>query len=389
MDRSIIHLDIPDFFAAMEETRNVGLKRKAFALAAPGSRSVIQGVNLNARKEGIAEGMALNRAKRLCRKLFIIPPDLRFYRDRHDSLLQDLDHYSPLVEGVHLGHFFIDVSGTRRLFGPPQDVAFSMEMRISREKGIHVRAGLAANKLVSSVAAHLSRPGDMSCVFPGLERPFLFPLPVTALPGVGDKMASRLMALNIERVGELAVLSSSDMVAVFGKTGLKLLRSAQGIDSTPVLPRRQTPKLCVRRNLERDEIDRDRLRVILLDASEEAGWELRCLNRYPGKFSLEVRYADGLTVKAEHAVSPIISHIDLRLHQAVSHAFDRLVQRRVAIRSIDIEFEDLSMPARQLSLFPWEEDSFNEDRRLQGALDRIRKRFGRTVIFWGRTANNV
>jgi hypothetical protein len=59
-------------------------------------------------------------------------------------------------------------------------------------------------------------------------------------------------------------------------------------------------------------------------------------------------------------------------------------QRRVAIRRMALELSDFTMPARQLALFPWEEARFAGERKLQEALDAIRRRFGRDAISWGR-----
>jgi DNA polymerase-4 len=76
--------------------------------------------------------------------------------------------------------------------------------------------------------------------------------------------------------------------------------------------------------------------------------------------------------------------VDTRLFLAFLQTWRKLVQRRVAIRRMVVELTDFSMPLRQMSLFPWEEAASRNDLRLQDALDRIRQRFGRGAIAWGR-----
>jgi DNA polymerase-4 len=259
-----------------------------------------------------------------------------------------------------------------------------MERWLMSEIGLHARVGLAASKLVSQVASTCSYPGDLSCIFPGWETAFLAPLPVTFLPGVGPKTALHLADLNIRQIGQLAALPAGALASVFGKPGLRLLRVAQGIDPTPVVPFRQVPRINIVRQLDRDEIDRDRLESILFQQVEEAGWELRCHNRYPGKLALEIFYADGGTARMERALYPIIAQIDKMLFQAVRPVFRQVFQRRVAVRRMVLELSDFSMPYRQLALFPWEEARFAGGQRLQQALDAIRRRFGREAISWGR-----
>ncbi len=385
MTRDIAHMDIPDFYATLEELRRPELKKRPLAIAEPSVRAVVQGVNGIARKEGIREGMPLAYARRMCRRMLAVPPDFRFYKERHDHILHGFDLFSPLVEGTRPGHYFVDLTGTRRLWGPGTDVACRMERQLAAQRGLHARIGLASNKLISQVASTCIAPGDLNCIFPGGETSFLAPLPVTSLPGVGDLTASRLADFNIQWIGQLAAMPAYVLSGVFGKTSFRLLNLARGIDPAPVLSVQRVPQLSVIRDLERDEIDRDRLEAILFRQVEEAGWNLRCHNRYPGRFALEIRYADGITARSRHRLSPAVVQVDQRLFRSVLPVFRQLFSRRIALRRMVLELSDFSMPLRQMALFPWEDVSFREERDLQKALDGIRRRFGTEAISWGIT----
>jgi DNA polymerase-4 len=382
--RQVAHLNIRDFYATLEELRHPELRKGPLALAEAKERAVVQGVNAIARSEGIREGMSLGQARRLCRRIRTLAPDPGFYRECHEQLVQRFSRFSPLVEGPFPGRYFVDLTGTRRLWGPSPDVASAMERGLMDETGLQARVGLAASKLVSQVASNCIHPGDLSCIFPGWETAFLAPLPVSSLPGVGAKTALHLADLNLVHIGQLASLPAGALTGVFGKPGLRLLRMARGIDPTPVVSFQQVPRMNLVRRLDRDEIDRDRLESLLFQQVEEVGWELRCLNRYPGRLALEIRYADGGTARLERTLEPITAQVDQRLFQAVRPVFRQVFQRRVAIRRMVLELSDFTMPARQLALFPWEEARFAGERKLQEALDAIRRRFGRDAISWGR-----
>jgi len=112
---------------------------------------------------------------------------------------------------------------------------------------------------------------------------------------------------------------------------------------------------------------------------------LRRHNRYPGKFALEIRYADGKTMKSRRPLPPIANHLDYQLFRIILPTFKQLTQRRVAVRRMMLELYEFSMPIRQMSLFPWEETSLRGAQKLQKALDDIRQRFGRQAITWGKT----
>jgi DNA polymerase IV len=381
MDRTIVHFDIPDFYTTLEELRHPELKNHPVVLAEPHPRAPLQGINAIARLEGLKEGMVLSHARRLCRRIQVIPPDHRFYREQHDEILKMLGYFSPLIEGTLLGHYFIDLTGTRRLWGPASDTVYRMEKELKKRESVLACAGLAHNKLVSQVAAKVIPPGDMSAVFPGEEASFLAPLPVHFLPGVGPKTSSLLDDFNIQCISELATLPEDSFSSVFGRQGLRLIQFARGIDSTPVIPSRKASVLSVDRILDRDEIDRDRLTAILFQQVEEAAWMLRRCNRNARVFSLEIRYADGISIQGHNSLGVLSSNLDLILFNSIEALFLRLFTRRIALRRISLEFRELSMPSRQLSLF--ETDS--EAKRMQEAIDRVRRRFGRGAISWGKT----
>jgi len=385
MVRSIAHLNIPGFYATLEELRHPEWKKRPLVLAENSPRAVVQSVNSIARGEGVEEGMPLAQARRICRRLVSAPPDVPFYQRQHQSILENLGYFSPLVEGTRWGHYFVDLSGTQRLWGPAPDVACRLEQRLAAGNGLHARLGLGGNKLISQVAAHCIPPGDLSCIFPGGERSFFAPLPVAFLPGVGPRTAARLADFNIQQIGQLAALPTGSLCEVFGRTGSRLVRLARGDDSTPVVPFQRAPRLAVTHTLERDEIDRERLEAILFRQVEEAGWLLRRHNRYPGKFHLEVGYADGASSRGQGFLPPIVAHLDYRLFRVIVPTFKQLTRRRVAVRRILLELSEFSMPLRQMSLFPWEEAPLQDAQKLQKALDDIRLRFGRQVINWGKT----
>jgi DNA polymerase-4 len=383
---NIVHLNIPDFYAALEEMRRPELKRRPLVLAEPGERSVIQGVNRIARKEGILVGMPVSHARRMCRRLVAVSSDLYYYRERHQDITDQISRFSPLVEGTWPGSYFLDITGTRRLFGPEPDIACRMEKELYGKTSLHARIGLASNRLVSQVAASCIRPGDLSFIFPGNETSFLAPLAISLLPGVGEVTAERLSGFNIKTIGQLASFPLIMLAEVFGKTAERLLRAARGIDFSPVLAPRHVPKLSFVKILDRDEIDLKRLEAILFRQVEDAGWSLRSHNRSPGGFRLEIRYADGISAVSKKRLPLGAIDTDQRLFRLILPVFRELFSRRIALRRMVLEFLDLVMPVRQLSLFPWEKTFPQKERDLQKALDLARIKYGKEIISWGKTA---
>jgi len=389
MLRNIVHLRIPDFYTAIEELRQPELKRRPLVLAQEGERSVIQGVNSNARKEGIREGLPLCRARRLCRRIYVMPSDFYHYREKHWGIAREFGIFSPLVEGSHPGSYFIDITGTHRLWGPGSDLACRMEKNLHQKMGLRARIGLASNKLVSQVAADCISPGDLGFIFHGNEESFFSPLPVDLLPGVGEVTTSRLAGFNIMKIGQLASFPLDMLAAVFGRSAERLLKIAKGMDHSPVLPAQQVPRVSGMKILDRDEIDPGRLESVLFQQVEEAGWNLRRHNRCPGNFRLEILYADGISVDIRRRIFSGSFQSDRFLFRSILPAFYQLFQRRVAVRRLVLEFSDLVMPLTQLSLFTWEKNASSKERNLQKVLDAIRMKFGKGIIAWGKNHEKI
>lgn len=378
MERKIAHLYIPNFQASLEELRHPDLKRYPLALALTSSRALLQGVNVIAKKEGLREGMPLSQARRMCKLLKVVAPDYWYYRTQHQKIVSLFDRFSPLAEGAFPGHYFIDLTGTTRLWGAATDALYRVEKELIENK-FTASAGLAQNKLVSEVAARVVPPKDINYIFPGQEAHFLAPQPVKYLPGVGRKTASLLYDFNVQWIGELARIPEESLSAVCGKKAVRLISLAQGIDSTPVLPSRKNSKISVSHILPRDEIDRELMKGSLLALVENTGWTLRRCNRNAKSMSLELQYADGIIVKGQESLQRGYSNNDHELYQAAYKMLLSIFTRRIAVRRLTLELHRLIMPSRQLSLFEGE----NEENQLQRAIDNVRTRYGNKAIAWG------
>jgi DNA polymerase-4 len=388
MLRNILHLDIRNFCIALERQRQPALRDWPVVIAPGRGRTVVQAVSPEAKQEGIYPGMGVARAQRRCRRLNILPPDFSFYRQVQEQVITSLGTFSPLVEPVGLGHFFIDITGTRRLWGTLLDTADRMQRLVSRDFQLHTAVGLASNKLVSRVAAKVIRIQELCDVFPGVESSFLAPLRVSLLPGVGEVTTTRLLAeLNLQTVGELAVVAPVLLDGVFGAAGQRLRRMAMGEDSSPVVTPRAVPTIMEEIQLPKDDNRRSRLSGHLYGLVEGLGRQLRSQNRCPGELTLTVTYADGAQARTRERFSAAGSefHLNSVLYGAALRLFDRAVQRRLRIRHLALSAAYLQSPIGQLALFPWDDSHSGKETKLLQAMDHIRDRYGNGALYYGKT----
>ena len=99
-------------------------------------------------------------------------------------------------------------------------------------------AGVAHNKLLAKLAAGLHKP-DQQSILPAAEAaPFMCPLPLRAIPGIGSKAERGLNGLGIMTVGELRGIALSVLLQhVNGKVAAMVLEAAWGCDSRAVSER--------------------------------------------------------------------------------------------------------------------------------------------------------
>jgi DNA polymerase-4 len=373
-ERHILHINITNYMAQIEQKRDPALRGRPFAVgSALLPRATVQGVSETAGREGIRPGMDLREARRLLRDLVIVEPDQALYDSTEREIGRILHRYTPLVESRGGGHCFLDIAGTRLLFGRAEDCTNRIRAEIIEGSGLVPSAALAANKLVSKVGSRVVKPFGFTVVRPGDEAAFLAPQDARLLPGIGEKIAEKLLVLGIDTIGALAELSAAD-ARLLGPMGPALRDRARGIDNREVLP-----ALPERRKLSRearfvsDTNDGAFIKARLLLLADDLGLELREDDMTAGGMALSAVYTDGFRVSAEEKL-PSRPFRDRDLYTPALLLLDRLLRRRVRLRSLRCVLFDLAPAETQLDLFLPEGDA-NRD-SLQAAVDRMRRKYG-------------
>ena len=387
MERNIVHLRVDSFPIAVERLADRQLMHRPVVICARHSpRSLIYAASPEARAEGVHELLPLNIAFKRCRQLIVLPPNEKLYRRASDAVQKTLHSFSPLVEPGSWGRFFVDLSGTSRLYGPIRDTASRIQKEITQRLCLSGALGVASNKLVSGVAARVAiSHGDLYAVPTGNEASFLAPLKAGFLPAVRYKGEQELLAeFNIRYVWQLAALSLAQLASVFGKRSRVIHRQALGIDWQPVLPPSTKSFVLEECTLDDDTNDDHILLGQLYRLTERACARMRRQDVVPRTVWLHIRYSDGmdasrrLRLEQPEVVDPLMFDVLQRL-------FMQTDERRQRVRFLSITFSDLVPPLRQLFLFR-EENAHRKEETLVAALDVIREKFGMQAVKVGRTA---
>ena len=396
--RSVLFVDPPAFCTTLEGLVAPELRTRPLAVAPPGAdHAAIMALSAEARLAGLERGMPVRKAQRLCPDLIILPPNPKLYARASRALHEILRIFAPAIEPRGYGHAFLDLTGTGRLFGPPQDVAARIRREASERLGLPLSVGIATNKLVSQAAIRADRrtggqQGEELLYVPvGNERSFLAPHPLDVLPELDAGMRARLEDYQLDLIGEVAALSESALCAVFGRSGRMLRARAQGIDPRPVLPPERQAEFQVVHSLATDTNDLGVLHLILRGMSDRLGRRVRARGLAAGRLRLEATYAD--YTAAARAVSFSAAVLDAELWDAARRAFSLANTKRLAVRSVSLTLDRLMETEAQLELWadktgsgeagkPQHTDE-ESSAALQHALDHIRTRYGSRAVHGG------
>ncbi len=377
-DRHIAHLDIDDFFVAVERLRNSRLIGKPVLIGGEGDRGIVTACSTEAAKYGVYPGLAMRAALRLCKSAVIVRGDFEEYSKQSKLVTDVISDSVPLVEKSAIDQFYIDLTGMDKFFGCARFTG-ELKSRVLRESGLVSTYGLASNKMVSKVAAIQGMPnGQLEIPF-GNEKGFLAPLSVVKIPGVGKETAFKLIKMGVETIKVLSEIPAEILCDVVGAGGNELWRRANGIDESPVVPYSEQKSLSKEFTFQQDTIDMNLLLAQLARMTESLAFDLRKEDRLTGKIVVKIRYSDGDTHVADRKL--LYNNTDHVLISVVREVFRKLYTRRMLVRLVGLRFQNLIPGVKQIDMF----NDSTETIKLYQAIDSVKKRFGETKVTRGMT----
>ncbi len=369
----ITHMDLDSFFVSVERLRNSALVGKPVIIGGNSDRGVVASCSYEARSFGIHSAMPMKQAKQLCPNATIIRGDSQLYSDYSRDVTSIIAESVPLYEKSSIDEFYIDLTGMEKFFGSWK-LAMALKDKILRETGLPISFGLASNKTVSKVATGTAKPSGQRKVDFGEEIPFLAPLSVRKIPGVGTETYKTLRGLGIQYIKTLQEMPMELLFKTLQKPGIDLWKKAQGIDHRKVEPYQERKSIGTERTFEKDTIDVVKLRNIISAMAENLAYQLRKGDKLCACITVKVRYSDFNTHTLQAKI-PYTSADHVLIGKSLE-LFDKLYNRRLLIRLIGVRLSNLVSGGFQMNLFEDSEEMAN----LYQAMDRLRNRYGNDAV---------
>lgn len=382
--KAIIHLDMDAFYASVEQLDHPIYQGKPVVVGADpkggAGRGVVAACSYEARRFGIHSAMPIAHAFRVCPAGVFVRPRMARYIEMSDRVFDVLRDYTDLMEPISIDEAFLDVTASRRLFGPAPEIGQTLKVRIRSELGLVASIGVAPNKFLAKVGSDLGKPDGFVVVAPGHEREFLDPLPISRLWGVGPKTEGRLRRLGFQTVGQIARTPAATLEDLLGQAGRDLWDLANGRDDRPVEPEQEAKSIGAEHTFSEDTSDRGLLRTTLLELADRVGRRLRREGTLAGGVTLKFRDHRFHTV-TRAAVLDHPTDVGDDLFRAAWALLAKVDWTGNRVRLLGVTASRLESagkpPAGQLPLFSPDADP---RRHLARTVDAIQARFGREAI---------
>ena len=388
LPRTILHVDMDAFFASVEQRDHPEWRGKPVIVGAgPNERGVVSTCSYEARAYGVRSAMPSRTAAKLCPDGIFVPPDFKRYKAASDGLMAILGSFTPCVEPLSLDEAFLDVTGSRRLFGDGVAIAEAIRARVKEELRLTCSVGVAKNMFLAKLASDLNKPDGLTVVprEPEALAAFLAPLPVSRLWGAGPKAVAALARGPIRTFGELLAADGTYLAHLVGKNAAAFFRAlARGEDDREVAWEGAEAKSISRETtFPEDERDWGKVEGALRELAEDVARRLRLDGRYAKTARLKIRWGDFETWTRQRPFAKAT-----RLARDCREAADALlaaVPRRGAVRLVGFGVERFSekpesSPRDLFGEVDRREERDRKEERLEAAVDEIRRKLGKNAI---------
>ncbi len=376
--RSILHVDMDAFFAAVEQRDHPELRGKPVLIGHDGPRGVVATASYEARTFGCHSAQPMSIAKRRCPDAIIVSHRGAAYREASHRVFEVLERFSPLVQPLSIDEAFLDVTGSRRLLGSAVDIARRIKREVREATQLTASVGVAPNKFLAKIASDLDKPDGLTVITPQDVPRVLAELPIEAIPGVGPAAARKFHDLNVRTIRDAQSLDLKLLEKTFGSSAQWYWNISRGIDDRPVVTDGEAKSIGHEMTFGVDMSEPEEIRRVMLDQTDDVARRLRRHDLLARTVTVKIRYGDFETITRSRTLDTPTAHTDT-LWPAAWGLFETWMTREGfrPVRLIGVTTTQFDHQP-QVTLF---EDPEEPKRvAIEAATDKIADKFGKAAI---------
>ena len=390
--RRILLVDCDAFYvqvARLEDPEGAGKEELLLVGGSATGRGVVTSASYAARHFGVRSAMPTAQALRLCPGATVVGVPRGACSRKSREIRKLLEELAPVVQAASIDEFYLDLTGTDRLFGETLEAtANRIRSSVLENTSLSVSIGGSTRKMVAKLASGMAKPGGVHIVPPGEEAAFMRRLELADIPGVGPALVESLKERGLVRVEDALGIELEWLQKWLGEhRGRWLYRRMRGLDSARVDPREPRKSISSERTFFNDLESDEELEGALMRLSVSVGRTLRRSGLCARTITVKLRDSDFTTRSRSRTVpeavetDPAVFSVACELLRELRH------RRRTRARLLGVGLTNFvpGTDPTQLGLFEDERGLEGERERALGkALDRLRDRFGEGAVVPGR-----
>ena len=348
-------------------------------------RGIVVAKSIPAKKYGVTTGEPVSMALRKCPELICVPGDFALFETCSRAFKKICASYAPVMESFSIDEVFLDMSGTEKIYPDPVKLAHEIKDRIREELGFTVNIGIGTNKLLAKMASDFEKPDKVHTLFPAEIPTKMWPLPVRDLLFLGKASEQKLIKAGIKTIGEMARYPETEIQRLLGeKTGHQLYEYANGRDDSPVRGEREEAKgYSAETTTEEDIVTYEQAFSLLLAQCDVVAARMRKDGKKCSCVSVTYRMLDFRTRSHQKKLenpTDVTEEIFAQIKNLLRECWQCQPLRLIGVALTDLTSDDF----RQMSLFE-NTENHEKQKKVDGVVDDIRKRFGNGMIVRGST----
>lgn len=376
----ILHCDLNNFYASVEQTLNPELNGKYVAVSGnPEARhGIILAKNTAAKKCGVQTGEAIWQAKQKCPELICVAPHFEYYVHFSKRVRAIYERYTDRVEGFGLDECWLDVTHSG-IFGTPYEIAEKIRAEVKKETGLTISVGVSFTKTFAKLGSDLKKPDATSVISRQNYKTVAWALPANDMLYIGKHTYEHLNQVGIYTIGDLANASVFALKKRFGVVGERMWRAARGEDDDEQVSEsdseREVKSVSHGTTTLRDMLAYEDADKVIFVLSDMVATRLRRYGYIGSVVHLDIRHND-LTHASKQRKVPYTNVAD-DVYKTASQLLRQIWagSRDIPLRSLTVAVSGLSevYTGFQMSLF---DDPDDKEQQLEFSVDKIRKKYG-------------
>jgi DNA polymerase IV len=376
----ILHIDMDAFYASVEQLDNPALKGKCVIVGGQSNRGVVSAASYEARKYGVRSAMPIFMAKQKCPDGVFVSPRMRRYKEVSKKIMKLLMEFSPFLEPVSIDEAYLDITGSERLLGSPDQVGMDIKEKIKKRVNLTCSVGIAPNKFLAKIASDMDKPDGLFIIMPDDAPEFIKLLPINKVPGIGQKTGICLENLGITTLGDVKNYRKKTLLNRLGKFGKRLVELSAGIDNSPVTPFTQRKSVSTEHTLSNDTRDPAILKKYLLKHSEDVGRELRRHGIKAKTITLKLKHADFKQITRNATIDCPTQSSETIYSTASKLLLGYRLKTKIRLVGVGASGFVPSATPFQMELFQQKDKKDNNWEKVERTIDQIFEKFGKDAV---------